>query len=137
MSRAFPARLHVLLASQARAGVVFRRGPVNAVCTIGWNLETDKFELGQWLRGRIYERRGDLSPDGRHLIYFARGGRRHPGRGAQPIQQCGTVPSRPCEQNSSEGEEGLVKNASAAHALTYHSRKVGLRLPIPLLTDTA
>jgi hypothetical protein len=62
MVHAFPARLHVLLASQARRGVVFRRGPVNAVCTVGWNLETDKFELGQWLRGRIYERRGDLSP---------------------------------------------------------------------------
>jgi hypothetical protein len=57
---------------------VFRRGPVNAVCTVGWNRKTDEFQLGQWLRGRIYERRADLSPDGRHLIYFARGGRRHP-----------------------------------------------------------
>ena len=73
----FPARLHVLLASKAPYGVIFRRGPVNAVCTVGWNRETDGFQLGQWLRGRIYERRADLSPDGRHLIYFARGGRRH------------------------------------------------------------
>jgi len=73
----FPARLHVLLASKAPYGVVFRRGPVNAVCTVGWNRKTDEFQLGQWLRGRIYERRADLSPDGRHLIYFARGGRRH------------------------------------------------------------
>jgi hypothetical protein len=31
--------------------------------------------VGQWLRGRIYERRADLSPDGKHMIYFARGGR--------------------------------------------------------------
>ena len=77
MSRAFPARLHVLFASQARTGVVFRRGPVNAVCTVGWNRETDEFVLGQWFRGRISERRSDLSADGRHLIYFARGGRRH------------------------------------------------------------
>jgi hypothetical protein len=77
MARVFPARLHVLLASEAPAAVVFRRGPAQSVCTVGWNRETDQFELGQWLRGRIYERRADLSPDGRHLIYFARGGRRH------------------------------------------------------------
>jgi len=77
MTRQVPARLHILLASQARVGVVFRRGPANSVCTVGWNRDTDQFELGQWLRGRIYERRADLSPDGRHLIYFARGGSRH------------------------------------------------------------
>src|SRR5438552_18388744 len=77
MTREFPARLHVLLASQAHVGVVFRRGPANAVCTVGWNRATDEFQLGQWLRGRIYERRADLSPDGRYLMYFARGGRRH------------------------------------------------------------
>ena len=73
----FPARLHVLLASKAPGGVVFRRGPANAVCTVAWNRTNDTFEIGQWLRGRIYERRSDLSPDGRYLIYFARGGRRH------------------------------------------------------------
>jgi hypothetical protein len=44
---------------------------------VGWNRATDHFEPGQWLRGRIYERRADLSADGRYLIYFARGGRRH------------------------------------------------------------
>ncbi len=77
MSRPFPARLHVLLAARARTAVVFRRGPAGAVCTVGWNRDTDEFQPGQWLRGRIYERRADLSPDGKHLIYFARGGRRH------------------------------------------------------------
>lgn len=77
MAREFPARLHILLASEARVGVVFRRGPANAVCTVRWDRETDTFEIGQWFRGRIYERRSDLSADGRHLIYFARGGRRH------------------------------------------------------------
>jgi hypothetical protein len=77
MSGRFPARLHILLASKAATGVVFRRGPANAVCTVGWDRATDHFEVGQWLRGRIYERRADLAPDGRYLIYFARGGRRH------------------------------------------------------------
>lgn len=31
--------------------------------------------LGQWLRGRIYERRCDLSPSGKHFIYFAMNGK--------------------------------------------------------------
>lgn len=75
MPRPVPARLHALLASRAPVGVVLRRGPSNAVCPVLWERDTDTFRLGQWLRGRIYERRADLSPDGRHLIYFARNGR--------------------------------------------------------------
>ena len=36
-----------------------------------WNTATDEFEYGQWLKGRIYERRCDLSPNGELLLYFA------------------------------------------------------------------
>jgi hypothetical protein len=36
-----------------------------------WDTDTDSFDLGQWFRGRIYERRCDLSPDGSLLVYFA------------------------------------------------------------------
>lgn len=71
----FPARLHVLLARNAKVGLVIRRGPSKSVCTVFWNRERDTFKLGQWMRGRIYERRCDLSPDGRHFIYFAMNGR--------------------------------------------------------------
>lgn len=56
-------------------GVVIRRGPSKSVCTLLWDCERDTFKLGQWMRGRIYERRSDLSPDGRFLIYFAMNGR--------------------------------------------------------------
>ena len=66
-----PARLHVILARQAAKAVVFRRGPSQQVCTLGWDLETDTFTMGQWLKGRIYEYRSDLSPDGELMIYFA------------------------------------------------------------------
>ena len=66
-----PARLHVILAREAPKAVVFRRGPSGRVCTIGWDLETDTFTVGQWLKGRIYEYRSDLSPDGEYMIYFA------------------------------------------------------------------
>src|SRR5947209_12822707 len=76
-STSFPARLHVLLAREAPYGVVIRRGPSRQVCTVGWDRQTDRFAVGQWLKGRIYERRCDLSPDGRFLLYFAMNGRWH------------------------------------------------------------
>jgi len=38
---------------------------------IGWNTANDTFQPGQWLKGRIYERRCDLSPKGNLLVYFA------------------------------------------------------------------
>ena len=71
----FPSRLHVLLARDAKVGLVVRRGPSKSVCTVLWNRERNTFKLGQWMRGRIYERRSDLSPDGKHFIYFAMNGR--------------------------------------------------------------
>lgn len=55
--------------------MVIRRGPSKSVATILWNRRDDSFQLGQWLRGRIYERRSDLSADGEHLLYFAMNGR--------------------------------------------------------------
>jgi hypothetical protein len=70
----FSARLHVVLARDALLGVVFRRGPSKQVCTILWDRKTDKFSVGQWLKGRIYERRSDISQDGKYLIYFAQKG---------------------------------------------------------------
>ncbi len=70
----FPARVHVILARESDSAIILRRGPSKSVCTIGWDRKHDTFELGQWLKGRIYERRCDLSPDGRHFIYFAMNG---------------------------------------------------------------
>lgn len=65
------ARIHLILARNAPIVAVFRRGPSKQVALLEWNLSTDTVRLGQWLKGRIYARRADLSPDGRHLIYFA------------------------------------------------------------------
>jgi hypothetical protein len=64
-------RIHFLWARNAPEGVVFRRGPSKHVQLLRWNLKTDKIEAGQWFKGRIYERRCDLSPSGEFLIYFA------------------------------------------------------------------
>ena len=71
----FAPRIHVLLARDASVGVVFRRGPAKKVCTVLWDRKNDQFQVGQWLNGRIYARRSDLSPDGKYLIYFAMNGR--------------------------------------------------------------
>ena len=66
-----PARLTAILARAARKAVVFRRGPSRSVLLLSWDLDTDVLTPGQWFRGRIYERRCDLSPDGEMLVYFA------------------------------------------------------------------
>ncbi len=64
-------RLYVLLARNANRALIFRRGPSKQVALIGWHTRADEFEIGQWFKGRIYERRCDLSPSGHELIYFA------------------------------------------------------------------
>ena len=69
------ARLHAVFAKNKPYAVVFRRGPSKRVCTLLWDRRKDTFELGQWLKGRIYERRADLSPNGKYLIYFAMNGK--------------------------------------------------------------
>ncbi|MGJ4946641.1 hypothetical protein ACQR1W_39220 [Bradyrhizobium sp. HKCCYLS1011] len=62
--------LFVISAREAPVAVVLRRGPSKQVLLLKWNLTTDKLQPGQWFKGRIYERRCDLSPSGDLLIYF-------------------------------------------------------------------
>jgi hypothetical protein len=64
-------RLYVILARKSPLAVVFRRGPSKQVLLLLWNTATDKIMSGQWFKGRIYERRCDLSPSADRLIYFA------------------------------------------------------------------
>ncbi|HTV40063.1 MAG TPA: hypothetical protein VMF08_05785 [Candidatus Sulfotelmatobacter sp.] len=71
MSTSPEARLWVLLARNEPYGVIFRRGPSKQVMLIKWNTRRDTFEHGQWFKGRVYERRCDVSPNGEFLIYFA------------------------------------------------------------------
>jgi hypothetical protein len=69
-------RIYAILAQKAPLAVVFRRGPSKSVLLMKWNTSNDKIEFGQWFRGRIYERRCDLSPEGDLLLYFAANYRR-------------------------------------------------------------
>jgi hypothetical protein len=68
-SAAVSVSLKVLFAAEARKAAILRRGPREHYHLISWDLETDRFQHGQWLRGVV--RLSDLSPDGKRLIYWA------------------------------------------------------------------
>ncbi len=65
------ASLFVILARNGRHALIFRRGPSKQVLLIKWDRRHDRFETGQWFKGRIFERRCDLSPSGEMLVYLA------------------------------------------------------------------
>ena len=71
-SEASPCRLYVYPARGAAVAAVLRRGPSAWTRLSLWHTDTDEIEHGQWFAGRVYERRCDLSPDGRLFAYFAR-----------------------------------------------------------------
>jgi hypothetical protein len=71
MSKGSSTRIFAILARSAPVGIILRRGPSKQVLLIKWNLGSDTLEYGQWFKGRIYERRCDLSPSGDLLLYFA------------------------------------------------------------------
>jgi len=66
-----PCRAHPILAQAAPKAVILRRGPSDWVQLSVWHTDSDRLEPGQWFRGRVYERRCHLSPDGELLVYFA------------------------------------------------------------------
>jgi len=63
-------RLHVILARESDKAVIIRRGPSKFTAVIGWDRGSDNFYLGQWLKGKIFHHRSDISPDGKYWIYF-------------------------------------------------------------------
>ncbi|MGB8700207.1 MAG: hypothetical protein WCD18_12385 [Thermosynechococcaceae cyanobacterium] len=66
-----PPRIYCLPATEAPMVAVFRRGPSQWAHVGRWDLAQNQYEPGGWLRGRIFPRRSDISPDGRWLCYFA------------------------------------------------------------------
>jgi len=64
-------RIYCIPAAEAPVVAVFRRGPSDWSHVGRWDLSKGRFESGAWLRGRVFPRRSDLSPDGRLLCYFA------------------------------------------------------------------
>jgi hypothetical protein len=77
MTKSSPSpRLFVLFAAAADQAVIFRRGPSGWYHLVQWDTAQDKFDHGAWLRGRLYEEKCDLSPDGCLLLYFVHQGRK-------------------------------------------------------------
>ena len=72
-------RLSVLFARSAPVAAILRRGPSRWTQIIAWDTDRDTFTDGAWFKGRIYEEKCDLSPDGRLLLYFVHAGRSRPG----------------------------------------------------------
>lgn len=70
-SAAISARLYVLYSKQSNTAVILRKGPSKWTLSLGWDLKYDTFAKGQWLAGKIYNNKCDISPDGKHWIYFA------------------------------------------------------------------
>jgi hypothetical protein len=75
--QASPCRLFINLARDAAIGVVLSRGPSDWARLSLWHVGDDRFEHGQWIKGRVFERRSDLSADGALFAAFIRqnGGR--------------------------------------------------------------
>lgn len=69
-------KLYCILASDAPVGVILRRGPTAWYHVIRWRTDTDTFEHGAWVRGRIYEEKCDVSPDGQLFVYSIHQGSR-------------------------------------------------------------
>jgi hypothetical protein len=73
-----PCRLFVYLARAALVGVVLRRGPSEWARLSVWHTGDDTFDHGQWIKGRVYERRSDISADGSLFAAFIRQGGARP-----------------------------------------------------------
>jgi hypothetical protein len=90
---ASPCRLSVFLSRCSGKGVILRRGPSEWAHLVLWDRSKDEFAPGQWFHGRVYERRCDLSPNGKYFIYFAaKHGRT---RGPDDVGEAWTAISRP------------------------------------------
>lgn len=71
-------KVHVLVSEKSNIAAVLRRGPSSWYHLMKWNLETDEFIHGAWIKARIYEDKCDISHDGRYLLYSAfKGNRQH------------------------------------------------------------
>jgi hypothetical protein len=79
------------MAQIARVAVVVRRGPASWAQLTLWDTQRDEFTPGAWFRGRIYEDKCDLSPDGQLFVYSALQGR----RSRTSTTHCWTAVSRP------------------------------------------
>eukprot|EP00698_Gefionella_okellyi_P026222 TRINITY_DN9914_c0_g1_i1.p1 TRINITY_DN9914_c0_g1~~TRINITY_DN9914_c0_g1_i1.p1 ORF type:complete len:322 (+),score=41.64 TRINITY_DN9914_c0_g1_i1:39-968(+) len=63
-------RVWIYFASAAPVAVILCRTPTSGWHMSHWDLQTDEITSGQFLFGTICTQYCDLSPDGRHFLYF-------------------------------------------------------------------
>ncbi len=71
MGRIQTCRIDGILATQANQAVIFRRGPSKKCQMLLWDLTRDEVTPGQWLSGRVYTNKCDVSSDGRYVVVKA------------------------------------------------------------------
>lgn len=63
-------KLFVIKAKDVPEAIIIRRGPSRWSHLISWDMKSDRFEHGAWIRGRIDAEKCDLSSDGKLFLYF-------------------------------------------------------------------
>lgn len=66
-----PCRLFVILARDEPVAVIIRRGPSLWSHILLWETQRDVVTPGAWFKGRIYENKCDVSPNGKLFVYSA------------------------------------------------------------------
>ncbi|MDX2015872.1 MAG: hypothetical protein SFW67_37105 [Myxococcaceae bacterium] len=66
----------MIFAAEAPVGVVIARGPSRWTNVSRWDVMTDTVTRGAWFKGRLYETKCDLSPDGELFLAALFKGRR-------------------------------------------------------------
>ena len=69
MQQPYRTRLEIVFAASAPKAVILRRGPRRHYHLIAWDLKSNTFTHGQWMKGAV--RLCDLSPSGDKLLYWA------------------------------------------------------------------
>lgn len=75
MSTTIPPRLWIVHRPETHHALVIRRGPGKITGFFGWNRRTNEVTVGQWMKGKVYPFRSDISPKGKYVIYFSLNGR--------------------------------------------------------------
>jgi hypothetical protein len=74
MTKIIPPRLFVISRPESKVAVIIRRGPTKRARVFRWDLDLNEIIEGHKFFGRIYEKRCDLSIDGKYWIYFVLNG---------------------------------------------------------------
>ena len=64
-------KIHVITRPNLNKALIIVRKGQKQTGFFALDFSTNKVSEGQWFRGKVYERRCDLSNNGKHIIYFA------------------------------------------------------------------